>query len=181
MGVVDVDQIMFFPDFRAYERAFQLVTQVAGRAGRRDVQGKVTLQTRNSGHPLIRKIINNDYLALYNDELQDREVFKYTPFYRLIKIVFKHKKKDVVSRTSLEFRKRLDAFLPELRNDILGPEPPIIERIRDQYIKHVIVKLSKKDNSWMPKKRKVAQVLEEFRVHTEYKKVHIYADVDFYT
>ncbi len=140
VGILNADNLINFPDFRAHERAYQLLSQVAGRAGRKHKQGTVILQTSQPEHPLIEMIQNQDYQRALNTQFEERKLFKYPPFYRLMKIVVKHKNVDTVSRVA-----GLVAQL--LRNNkqlmVLGPEFPLISRIQLWHQKEIWVKMNK--------------------------------------
>lgn len=142
VGVFDFDRIIHFPDFRSYERAFQLITQVSGRAGRKEGEGIVVIQTTDVQHPLLRKIRNADYLGFYQTEILERERYGYPPFYRLVKITFKHKE---LATTELGAARYASMIVNELgRKRVLGPQEPFISRIRNLYLREVFVKVEKK-------------------------------------
>ena len=107
VGILNADSMLNYPDFRSYERAFQLMAQVAGRAGRRNKQGLVVLQTKSPDLPLIHQVMSNDYFRMYSEQLEERELFKYPPFYRLVYVYLKHRKEDVLDQAG-----RTDGFLP---------------------------------------------------------------------
>ncbi|MEL7003427.1 MAG: primosomal protein N' [Bacteroidota bacterium] len=124
VGIFDIDRMMFFPDFRSFERTFQLATQVSGRAGRRNKTGKVIIQTRNTDQSLLRKIISNDFEAFYQDELKERETYLYPPFARLIQVTVKNKDVKLAQLTSQKLTNLLREQLGASR--VLGPEAPLI-------------------------------------------------------
>lgn len=138
VGILDIDRMTRFPDFRANERCFQLVTQVSGRAGRRDKQGIVYIQTMQPKQPILQKIVANDYLKLYRKELDERRQFGYPPFVRLIKITLGNKKEEIVKRAALDLCNQLR---PRFKQQILGPQPAIIPRIRDEFLMEIWIKL----------------------------------------
>jgi primosomal protein N' (replication factor Y) len=144
VGILNADNLMNFPDFRAHERAYQLVSQVSGRAGRKHKRGKVILQTSQPGLPLIEFIKSQKYNEFLETQLQERNLFKYPPFYRLIKIVVKHKNIETVARAS-------EMLASELRKNnsliVLGPEFPLISRIQLWYQKEIWLKIDRKRNS----------------------------------
>lgn len=141
VGVFNADKMIHFPDFRSGERAYQLITQVSGRAGRRNVPGKVLIQTQNPQNRILQFILNNDYEAYYNSEIADRESFNYPPFSRLIEIQIK----DVSQLTSHKAAEALTASLRKLLGPsrILGPEKALVERVRNKFIFEIWVKLEK--------------------------------------
>lgn len=141
VGILNADNLINFPDFRAHERAFQLILQVSGRAGRKHNRGKVFVQTSQPDHPLIQLIQNQDYNAALNLQLEERKLFKYPPFYRLIKIIVKHKNIETVERASQQ-------LAHELRKNkwfmVLGPEFPLISRIQLWHHKEIWLKIDRK-------------------------------------
>jgi len=140
VGILNADNLLHFPDFRAFERSFQLLTQVSGRAGRKNKKGKVIIQTFTPDHWVIKKVIDNDYLGMYNQELLERKEFKYPPFYRLIKLVVVHRDKDIVDSASDVLVKML---APKMSDRILGPEYPSVPRIRNLYSKVITLKIER--------------------------------------
>ena len=142
VGVLNADQLLNHPDFRAFERAYQLLTQVSGRAGRREKRGKVILQTFTPFHDVIRQVMHQDYKGMYQNEILHRKNFSYPPFYRLINITFKHTKKTLVDEASQGFATALRAELGEDR--VLGPEYPTIAMINKVYQKDLLIKFERK-------------------------------------
>ena len=140
VGILNADNLLYFPDFRAFERSYQLLTQVSGRAGRKNIKGKVIIQSFTPDHWVIKKVIDNDYLGMYNQELLERKEFKYPPFYRLIKLVIVHRDKDIVDLASDIFVKML---APKMLDKILGPEYPSVPRIRNLYSKVITLKIQR--------------------------------------
>ncbi len=143
VGILNADNLINFPDFRAHERAYQLISQVSGRAGRKYGKGKVVVQTSQPDHPLIQIIQNQDYNLALKTQLEERQLFKYPPYYRLIKIVVKHKNVDTVERASFQLGK-------ELRKNsefiVLGPEFPLVSRIQLWHHKEIWLKIDRKQN-----------------------------------
>jgi primosomal protein N' (replication factor Y) len=143
VGILNADNLINFPDFRAHERAYQLISQVSGRAGRKHKRGKVIIQTSQPDHYLIDRIKNQDYNEFLEMQLQERNLFKYPPIYRLIKIVVKHKNSATVERASdmlgIELRKNKSLI-------VLGPEFPLISRIQLWYQKEIWLKIDRKLN-----------------------------------
>jgi len=139
VGIMNADSMLTFPDFRAYERAYQLMTQVAGRAGRKSKQGKVLIQTYNPYHNTIQQVTQNDYKGMFKEQMYERLNFKYPPFYRLIRLQMKHadfnKVKEASNWLAVNMRNNINGIL------VLGPQEPSINRIRNQYIQIVLVKL----------------------------------------
>ncbi len=139
-GVIGADQLIRFPDFRAGERAFQLLTQVAGRAGRRQKRGLVLIQTFQPQHPVLLEVLNGDLPAFYTRELAERQAFHYPPFYRLIHLLIRHKKQEVVEAAAIFFSNALRAVLGDR---VLGPVLPGVPRIRGLFGQNILLKLEK--------------------------------------
>jgi len=143
VGILNADNLINFPDFRAHERAYQLISQVSGRAGRKHGRGKVVVQTSQPDHPLIQIIQKQDYNGLLQLQLEERQLFKYPPFYRLIKIVVKHKNIETVERAATQLGK-------ELRKNssliVMGPEYPLVSRIQLWHHKELWIKINRKHN-----------------------------------
>jgi primosomal protein N' (replication factor Y) len=138
VGIINADALMNYPDFRAYERAYQLMSQVAGRAGRRKVQGEVVLQTSHPEHPLIQMVLQHNYTGMYNLQMEERELFKYPPLFRLISITFKHKKEETLRDMTHEYA----ALLREkLGNRVMGPDKPAVAKIQNLHIKKILLKI----------------------------------------
>jgi len=138
VGILNADSLMNFPDFRAYERAWQLISQVAGRAGRRNTQGEVILQTSHPDHPLIRTALAHDYETMYEMQMEERRLFRYPPLYRLIYIYLKHKNEDTVGTTARAFAQSLRE---KLGDRVLGPEKPPTSRIQNLHIRRILLKI----------------------------------------
>lgn len=141
VGILNADNLINFPDFRAHERAYQLISQVAGRAGRKHKQGKVVIQTTQPDHPLIELIRQQDYSASLKQQFEERQLFKYPPFYRLIKIVVKHKNQQTVDRASQQLA---DVIRQSKSLIILGPEFPLVSRIQLWHHKEIWIKVDRK-------------------------------------
>ena len=169
-------ELFIFPDFRSHERAFQLITQVSGRAGRKNDQGKVIVQTGAPDDPLLYKIKTGDYLSFFQAEILERENFQYPPFYKLIKVILKHKEKNVLQEASKQYAKSLIAELGQRR--ILGPQSPVISRIRNLYIEEVYIKIEKKKVSISKVKDLIYRLGLEVKQKKEYKSLRLFFDVD---
>lgn len=144
VGIFEADRMIHFPDFRSAERSFQLLTQVSGRAGRRDKRGKVLIQTTNPNQPILLKIIENDYDGLYQDEIQERENYHYPPFTRLIQLTTKHIEQPIAQKAAQILAEKLAEKLGKGR--VLGPETPLVERIRNQFLFDILIKLERNLN-----------------------------------
>ncbi len=138
IGVMNADQILNFPDFRAFEKAYQILTQVSGRAGRRTKRGKVIIQTYSPKHPILDFIVKGDYYTLYHTEIYEREKFKYPPFTRLIKISCKNSQIDVAKYAAQALASQLKVLLGEM---VLGPEEALIPRLRNYFIQEILLKI----------------------------------------
>ncbi|MDX1904710.1 MAG: primosomal protein N' [Thermonemataceae bacterium] len=176
VGIFDADRLLYFADFRSHERAFQLITQVSGRAGRRKTQGKVIIQTNNPEHPTLQKIIANDYEGFYREEILEREKYFYPPFGRLIKLTIRHREKDISKEAAEQLARLLREQLGKPR--VLGPESPLIDKVRNQYIKHILIKLEKEKINLKAVKAFIEQKCQEVMLMKAYKSVQILIDAD---
>jgi len=176
IGVINADTLLNYPDFRAFERSYQLLAQVAGRAGRRDKQGKVCIQAYDDDHRIIKQVVENNYTEMYNDEIEERRQFHYPPFTRLIFINVKHKDSNLLNAASAHFASLLRA---QLGNRVLGPEQPLVSRIRNYYIKQLIIKSDKSD-AIQKVKAVIKQTISDFNSEKAYRGVIIQIDVDPY-
>ncbi len=174
VGILNADNMLSYPDFRAYERSFQLMAQVSGRAGRKKKRGKVIIQSYNPHHSAIRDVIDHDYQSMYRSQILERRNFKYPPFNRLINLSLKHKDPRLLNEASREFAMMLRE---KLGNRILGPEYPLISRIKNLYIKNVLVKLER-DEKLTDQKKTILKTIDKFRGESSYKSVRIIIDVD---
>jgi primosomal protein N' (replication factor Y) len=175
VGILSADQMLNFPDFRSFERSYQLMTQVSGRSGRKHERGKVIIQTYNPEHWVIRKVIDNDYEALYKQELVERYNYKYPPYYRLIRVTMKHKDEKVVQQAARDFTATLINMFGKER--VIGPEAPYISRINNKYIQLMMVKLERKASP-AKFKQSTLDTISEFLSIPAYKALRIQLDVD---
>ncbi|MBB6003384.1 primosomal protein N' [Arcicella rosea] len=173
--IFDADRMIHFPDFRASERAFQMLTQVAGRAGRRATQGKVLIQTNNPKQKILQQIIENDYEGLYQDEIKEREDFQYPPFTRIIKITLRHIDQPNAEKAAQALAQKLIEKLGTPR--VLGPEKPLVERVRNQYLFEIMIKLEKTINL-KGAKAFIAEQVQNIILSKDFKGVGIVVDVD---
>lgn len=176
IGVINADTLLNFPDFRAFERSYQLLAQVAGRAGRRDKQGKVCIQAYADDHRIIKQVMNNAYQEMYADELEERRQFNYPPFARLIFINVKHKDANVLNMASQNLAANLRT---KLGKRVLGPEQPLVARIRNYYIKQIIIKVEK-TAAIQKVKEVLLTTVREFNTQKEFRSVIVQLDVDPY-
>ena len=174
VGILNADNMLSFPDFRSAERGFQLMAQVSGRSGRKNKQGRVIVQTFNPGHPVIRDVVNHDYLSLYREQMADRKKFRYPPYYRLIRIEVKHKDNALLQKAAGDLAARLR--IP-FGSRVLGPEYPLVPRIKNLYIRQILVKLERQ-SSPVVEKEKITEQIEEFYRQMEFKPVRMVIDVD---
>jgi len=174
VGVFDIDRIIHFPDFRAQERAFQLLSQVSGRAGRKQKEGLVLIQTTIPNHPIIEKVIANDYVGFYQSEIYQRELLAYPPFVRLIKIIIKSQDKENAAKIANVFVQKLTPIFGQ--NRVLGPHIPTVERINNYYFQVLLLKLERKGID-IEKSKKYLQEIADSIVKVN-KKTIIDFDVD---
>lgn len=176
VGILNADNLLNQPDFRAYERAFQMMTQVAGRAGRMEKKGLVMIQTYNVFHNTIQQVLNNDYLAMFKEQIYERQNFKYPPFYKLIKLTLKHRDYDKLKEGSMWLYNVLSQNLPM---PILGPEEPAISRIRNEYIRTILIKIPKEKNLSLTKKT-IHKIMNSFEAISFYRSIKVTINVDNY-
>lgn len=174
VGILDADHLLNYPDFRAFERSFQLMTQVSGRAGRRQKQGKVLIQTTTPDHPIIQNVIQNNYEAMFRNQLNERKQYLYPPYSRLIQLILKHKDSATLTISA--------RFLAEqLRNHftdkIYGPEFTLIPRIQNLYQQQILIKIPR--NVSLPQwKEMLFDEIRKFRQANDHKTVQLIIDVD---
>src|SRR5690606_28069570 len=174
VAVMNADNLLNFPDFRAHERSFQLMLQVAGRAGRTDVRGKVLIQTYNPYHAILQQVSNNDYVGMFKEQMNERYNFKYPPVYEQIKITLKHKDYGKVETASIWLAKSLRQVFD---GHVLGPESPPIARIRNQFHKNILVKIPKK-HSLSKTKEVIIKINNSFLNITDFRSVRLIINVD---
>ena len=177
IGIINADAMINFPDFRAYERAFSLFSQVAGRAGRREQQGKVIIQTHTPNHRVLEQVIQHDYQGMFMTEVNERKSYQYPPFYRLIKLDVRHTDRQVASDAAVRLAHLLRT---QLGSRVLGPEPPLISRVRNQFIQTVTLKIERNNVSIVRVKELIQQAITQFGMEKQYKGVRIAIDVDPY-
>lgn len=175
VGVINADTMINFPDFRAHERAFNMLEQVAGRAGRKQKQGKVLIQTTNTSSPLLDYVKRHDYVGFYNMELDERKRFKYPPFTKLIYIYLKHRDNNVVTEMSVRYSNMLRQVFD---NRVLGPEAPIVARVQQFHIRQIVLKME--NEASMPKVKLILRNIYEnmLNVDSRMKSTILYYDVD---
>jgi primosomal protein N' (replication factor Y) len=174
VGILNADNMLNFPDFRSHERSFQLMEQVSGRAGRKAKQGKVIIQSFNPEHPIIQFVVQHDYHAFFRAQLEDRNKFHYPPYNRLIILRLKHRDPDVLNKAARDLAKDLRT---DLGKRILGPEYPLVSRIQNWYIKHILVKIERGPNVMMFKEV-IRGKIDELQKIPGYRQVRVIVDVD---
>jgi primosomal protein N' (replication factor Y) len=176
VGILNADMMLNFPDFRAHERAFQLMVQVSGRAGRSKKQGKVMIQTYNPYHQILQQVSITDYTTMYKEQMQDRWQYHYPPYYRLIKITLKHKD---YQKTETGVNWLVRALQNVFGENVLGPSSPAVSRIRNQYIKNVMIKIPPKQ-SIVKTKHEIIKVKNSFQSIPDFRPIRFIIDVDAY-
>lgn len=176
VGIMNADNMLYHPDFRAFERSFQMMTQVSGRSGRSEKQGKVIIQTYNPEHNTIQQVTNNDYIGMYNEQLYDRQIYKYPPYFRIIKITLKHRDFDKLKEGAMWL---YQVMSQNLNIPVLGPEEPAINRIRNEYIRTIIIKIPTNMSIGVTKKI-IQKMLNSFDSVAQYRAIKVSINVDFY-
>lgn len=176
VGIWDGDRILNFPDFRAGERAYQQITQVAGRAGRREAQGQVIVQTRDPETQIYSQVIKGDYFEFFNHEIHDRKKFYYPPFVKLVKVTTRHTDFKVAEKAALNLHHGM-AEIP-IKKIVLGPEKGIIARIKNQYQFESLIKLDRSGNTPVVFKEHLWKITEELKSRPEFRSVRFVVDVD---
>ena len=174
VGVMNADALLNFPDYRSHERSYQLLTQVSGRAGRTKKRGKVIIQSYNPYHQILKQVTTGDYDAMYKEQLYEREQYKYPPVNRIIKITFKHKNYNVLNEAADWF---CNALKTNFGGTVLGPEYPPVARIRNQYLKHLLVKIGKRE-SLVVTKNNIRRIEKSFNAISGYRSVRVIYNVD---
>jgi primosomal protein N' (replication factor Y) len=174
VGILNADNMLNFPDFRAHEKAYQLMAQVAGRSGRRGERGKVVIQTYNPFHQIVQQVSSNNFDAMAKEQLQERRNYYYPPFYRLIKLTLKHRDRNMVDNVA----QHVAVSIRNLKGAIvLGPEYPSVARVRNLYNKNILIKI-KNDKDIEPSKKYIKQVFNHFHEIKAFRSVRFVIDVD---
>ncbi|MDF4222026.1 primosomal protein N' [Maribacter sp. M208] len=174
VGVMNADSLLNFPDYRAHERTYQLLTQVSGRAGRTKKRGRVIIQTYNPYHQILKQVTTGDFEGMYSEQLYEREQFKYPPVNRIIKVTFKHKNYNVLNDAADWFA---NALRTNFGGTVLGPEYPPVARIRNQYLKHIVIKVQK-THSLAQTKTNIRRIEKSFKAVAMYRSVRVIYNVD---
>ena len=175
VGILNADSMINFPDFRSHERAFNMMEQVAGRAGRKNKQGRVVIQTSEPENPVIRFVRNHDYTGFFNEEIADRERFKYPPFTKIITIYMKHRDDNVLTEMSVRYSNMLRQVFA---HRVLGPEAPMIARVQNLHIRQIVLKME--NEASMSKVKNILRTIYEnmLKVDSRMKSTILYYDVD---
>jgi primosomal protein N' (replication factor Y) (superfamily II helicase) len=176
VGIMNADTMLYHPDFRAFERSFQMMTQVAGRSGRSEKKGKVIIQTYNPNHNTIQQVTHSNYLGMYNEQLYDRQIYKYPPYFRIIKLTLKQRDFDKLKEGSMWLYQVLSQ---NLTMPVLGPEEPGINRIRNEYIRAIVIKIPQ-NISIIGTKKTIQKILNSFEAVSQYRAIKVTVNVDFY-
>ena len=178
VGVFDIDRMLHFPDFRSFERTYQLAVQVSGRSGRKEKPGEVIIQTSNLKQPILHYITHQDFASFYNHEIEERDKYKYPPFYRLIRITLKHRDTTVLTNganvLASDIRKSVHKMM------VLGPHEPMISKIRNFYLREIIIKISRNSQELGSLKHNLMSTANALKVKKEYKQLLVVFDVDPY-
>ena len=174
VGILNADNMLTFPDFRAHERSFQLMEQVSGRAGRKGEKGKVIIQTYQPNHPVILNVMSHDYVKFYEEQMPIRRQFNFPPYSRLVMIRLKDVDNVKLNKAAGELAK---TFRHVFKENLLGPEYPVVSRVKNQYIKQMMIKINKDLNAAKVKEF-IWKTIEDFKHNTEFKSVKIQVDVD---
>jgi primosomal protein N' (replication factor Y) len=176
VGIMNADNMLYHPDFRAFERSYQMMTQVAGRSGRSEKQGKVIIQTYNIKHNTIRQVVDNDYIGMYEEQLYDRQIYNYPPFFKLIKLTLKHREYEKLKEGSFWL---YEVLSQNLDMPVLGPEEPAISRIRNEYIRTIMIKIPT-NKPLQSTKSRIEKMLNSFDAVAQYRSIKVMVNVDFY-
>lgn len=174
VGVMQADQLLNIPDFRAFEKAYQMLSQVSGRAGRKDKRGNVVIQTFQPNHWVIQQVVKQDFEAIYKNEILERRNFNYPPFYKLIKITIKHRDKTINTEGAKLFAKLLKS---KLNDRVLGPEKPYVSKIKNFYLEELMIKFER-DISPTKMKFFITDSFYELKKNSTFKALQIKFDVD---
>ena len=176
VGVLDADMLLNRPDYRAFERAFQLMVQVAGRAGRKNKKGKVIIQTSNPDHWVLERVKEHDYSGFYETEIQERKLFFYPPFYKIIDLTLRNTDE---LKLNIAAQNLVEKLRPVFKERVVGPEFPLIKRIQNFYIKEIKIKIEK-DAPERKVKQKLQEIIDLFYADPANKSTRLSIDVDSY-
>ena len=178
VGVFDIDRMLHFPDFRSFERTYQLAVQVSGRSGRKEKPGEVIIQTTSLQQPVLHYITHQDFARFYNHEIEERLKYKYPPFYRLVRITIKHRDPEILVRgadlLASDIRKSIYGIL------VLGAHEPLISKIRNFYLREIIIKIARNSRQLHQHKTKLADLANSIKQQKDFKQLIVVFDVDPY-
>jgi len=174
VGILNADSMLYFPDFRAFERSYQMMTQVSGRAGRSDKKGKVIIQTYNTAHNTIQQVTNNDYVGMYQEQLYERKIYNYPPYFKLIKLTLKHRDYEKLKEGAMWLYQVLKQ---QFDIPVLGPEEPPVSKIRNEYIRTILIKIPQEKPLGSTKKT-IQKILNSFDAVSQYRAIKITINVD---
>lgn len=176
VGIMNADNMLYHPDFRAFERSFQMMTQVSGRAGRSSKRGRVVIQTYNPLHNIIRQVTENDYAGMYQEQLYERKIYKYPPYFKLVRLTLKHRDYEKLKQGSQWLYQVLSQNLDV---PVLGPEEPAVSRIRNEYIRTIMVKIPA-EAPLSGTKKTIRKILDSFESVSQFRPIKVVVNVDFY-
>ena len=174
VGVLNADNLISYPDFRSFERAYQIMAQVSGRAGRKEIPGNVVIQTYQPEHPALKYVVSNNFSEMFNTQMAERQQFNYPPVCRLIKLTLKYKEEELLNEAGFYLADLLRKAFPGM---VLGPEFPLVSRIQTFYLKDIWLKFPK-DASLRSRKKMLEEILTHFRTETKFKAVQVVINVD---
>lgn len=177
VGVINADALLNFPDFRAYERAYQLIVQVSGRAGRKEHPGEVLVQISDLQHPIVTEILEGSYAGFYKQQLSERHEFNYPPYSRMIRLTIRDKDLKVTDKAAAMIAGSLQKSYGDW---VIGPNRPLLQRINNLYIREVVLKLPRSEKHPAAIKRQIRAVIQSIYQYSEFKQVRVIADVDPY-
>ena len=174
VGILNADSLISYPDFRSFERAYQLMEQVSGRAGRKEIPGKVIIQSYRPEHPALQYVVGHNYEAMYQHQIEERKNFFYPPISKMIKITLKHREEQMVNEAAAVLADMLRQAFPK---QVLGPEFPLVSRVQNYFMKDCWVKFAR-DGQVKKKKAYLRQVIDTFQTALKYKSVRVVINVD---
>lgn len=175
VGIIDADRMIYHPGYRSAERAFQLITQVSGRAGRKDNSGKVIIQTSNPSHPIFQLIIQNNFKALYEGEIVTRQQFLYPPFTKLLQITVSGKNVQEVEQAALWL---VNTFKNKIKVQVLGPSIPFVSKINNNFLREILIKPTLQTGSLAVMKDAIREIVIELHTIKDFKAIRLSIDVD---
>ncbi len=178
VGIFDIDRMLHFPDFRSFERTYQLAVQVSGRSGRKEKPGEVIIQTANTKQPILFYITHQDFIRFYNHEIEERDKYKYPPFYRLIRITMKHREPEALVKGANLLAERIKKSIH--KQLVLGPHEPMISKIRNYYLREIIIKVARQSRELSKLKQNLVQLSDALKQEKDYKQLIVVFDVDPY-